>query len=91
MNRLRLLAGKALVRLGVPQEIATRTPKLTMLGTGQLLIENHKGLIEYSSETVRVKTHSGSLEVSGSDLLLDIMDSYSVSVSGRIFHITTAK
>lgn len=91
MNRLRLFIGKVSEKLGVPEDIATNTPKVTMLGVNKLTVENHKGLVEYSDNTVRIKTSFGVICIDGSDLLLDVMDSDSVAVSGKIYHIMTAK
>lgn len=91
VNRLRLFVGKISAKLGIPEEIATNTPKVTMLGVNKLTVENHKGLVEYSADTVRIKTSFGIICIDGSDLLLDVMDSCSVAVSGKIYHIMTAK
>lgn len=91
VNKLRLFVGKISAKLGVPEDIATNTPKITMLGVNRLTVENHKGLVEYSDNTVRIKTSFGTVCIDGSDLLLDVMDSGSVAVSGKIYHIMTAK
>lgn len=91
MNKLRLFIGKITAKLGVPEEIASDTPRITMLGLNSLTVENHKGLIEYSHDTVRIKTSFGIICIDGSDLLLDVMSSGAVAVSGKIYHIMTAK
>ncbi len=83
--------GKVSAKLGIPDEVATDVPKITMLGINKLMIENHKGLIEYSQDMVRVKTAFGIVCIDGSELLLDVMDSGSLAVSGKIYHIMTAK
>lgn len=91
MNSLRLFMGRVSAKLGVPEEIATDVPKITMLGINKLMIENHNGLIEYSTDTIRVKTSFGIICIDGRELLLDVMDSGSIAVSGKIYHIMTAK
>jgi len=42
--------------LELPRDIVLDLPKITLLGNLQLYIENHKGIIEYSTSLVRVNT-----------------------------------
>ena len=87
MKGLRIYAGKVSEKLGIAPEIASGIPKITMLGDNELLIENHKGIIEYSPNNIRIGIESGVLCVEGANLYLNVMDRDSVSISGRIFHI----
>ena len=87
MKRLRFYAGKVSEKLGIAPEIASGVPKVTMLGDNELLIENHKGIIEYSPNNIRIGTESGVLCVEGADLFLNVMDHDRVVISGRIHHI----
>ncbi|MBP3347768.1 MAG: sporulation protein [Clostridia bacterium] len=91
MNRLRRWVGKASEKMGVPPQIASLEPRITMLGINELVIENHKGLIEYSPEVVRIKTSLGVIAVDGSGMLLDLMNSDTVAISGKIYHVMTIK
>ena len=87
MKRLRFYAGKVSERLGIAPEIASDIPKVTMRGDNELLIENHKGLIEYSPNNIRIGIQSGVLCIEGADLFLNVMDHDMVVISGRIHHI----
>lgn len=90
MKRLRFYAGKVSEKLGILPEIASGVPKVTMLGANELLIENHKGIIEYSPNNIRISTELGVLCIEGLDLFLNIMNADMVSISGsRICHIMT--
>lgn len=91
MNRLRLLLGKVTKKMGVPDEVSVGTSRITLTGNYRLILENHKGLIEYSTETVRIKTLDGTVRIEGNELLLDVMDSSTVAISGNVYCIFTAK
>lgn len=56
--------------LELPRDIMLDLPKITLVGNLQLYIENHRGIIEYSTETVRINTKAGILVVTGTDLTI---------------------
>lgn len=87
MKRWRLFAGRLSERLGIAPEMVSEIPKVTMLGTNELLIENHKGIIEYSENRIRISIASGVLHVEGTALFLDVMDHDKVLISGTIHNI----
>ena len=41
---------------GLPGEVLLDLPRLVMLGNNRMVVENHRGLLEYTEETVRIKT-----------------------------------
>ena len=59
-------------------------PKITLVGNLQLYIENHKGIIEYSTGLIRINTKSGILVVTGSDLSIRTIVIEEIIVVGRI-------
>ena len=42
--------------LEIPEELSSNQPKVTILGFEQLLIENHKGILEYQDYFIRLNT-----------------------------------
>lgn len=56
--------------LELPQDLVLDLPKITMIGNLQIYIENHKGILEYSTTRVRIFTKCGVLRIIGKDLLL---------------------
>jgi len=70
--------------LELPKEIALNMPKLTMLGSEDLVIENHKGIIEYSDEKVRINTASGTIKISGINLTIKEITAEDIMVKGNI-------
>ena len=74
-------------RLDIPQDIILDLPRLTMLGNKQLLIENHKGIIEYTASLVRIKLSQGVIFVHGDSLLLGNLQAEQILVEGSIREI----
>jgi len=56
--------------LEIPEDIFLNMPKITFIGSIQVYIENHRGVIEYTSEKLRVAVTSGEIEILGEDLML---------------------
>ena len=54
--------------LDLPKEITQNLSHLSVVGEKELFIENYKGILEYTPEIVRVKTHGRALTVTGRDL-----------------------
>ncbi len=70
--------------LDIPQDIVLDLPRITMLGNKQVLIENHKGIIEYTSLLVRIKLSQGELLIHGTKLLLGNLQAEQILVEGII-------
>ncbi len=70
--------------LELPRDIVLDLPKITLVGNLQLYIENHKGIIEYSTGLIRINTKSGILVVTGSDLSIRTIVIEEIIVAGRI-------
>jgi sporulation protein YqfC len=70
--------------LDLPKEVVLNIPKLTLLGDGELVIENYKGVIEYDTERVRVNTGSGVIKITGERLMIKEITSEDIMVNGKI-------
>ena len=70
--------------LELPKEIVLNLPKITMLGNGDLIVENYKGIIEYSEEKIRINTLSGTVRISGAGLIIKEITSEDMMVKGEI-------
>ena len=82
-TRLQRLAGL----LEIPQDIVLDLPRITMLGNKQLLVENHKGIIEYTGVLVRIKLSQGELVITGSDLVIGNFQAEQLLVEGTLTDI----
>lgn len=70
--------------LEMPSDVLLDLPKLTMIGQKELLLENHRGIIEYSQEKIRVNSTAGQITIKGSDLVLKNLKSDQMLVEGKI-------
>lgn len=70
--------------LELPDDIILDLPRMTMLGNKQLLVENHKGIIEYSTALVRIKLSQGTLIIHGEQLSLGNLQQEQILVEGII-------
>lgn len=70
--------------LDIPRDLMMDLPKVVIVGDVQVFIENHRGILVYKSELIRVNTTLGELEVTGADLTLKNILPDEITVEGRI-------
>lgn len=73
--------------LELPKDIVMDLPKITMLGNLQVYIENHKGILEYSKELVRIKCKNGSIKVEGFGMIIKTIVTEEIMIIGEIHKI----
>ncbi|GKU79716.1 sporulation protein YqfC [Paenibacillus sp. L3-i20] len=73
--------------LDMPQDVVFDLPRLTMIGDRQLYIENHRGVVHFSSECLRLALSKGQLEVNGSSLVIRTIWTEEVFIEGVITSI----
>lgn len=70
--------------LELPREIVLNLPRLTVIGNRQCCLENHRGVIEYTAETVRLSINGGEMIVRGKELVIRYMAEDEVAMEGEI-------
>jgi sporulation protein YqfC len=70
--------------LELPREIVLNLPRVTMVGNLQCYVENHRGVIEYTTEKVRVAVNGGEVKISGCNLTIRYLASEEMAVDGTI-------
>ncbi|MFC4778521.1 sporulation protein YqfC [Paenibacillus sp. GCM10023252] len=73
--------------LDLPQDVVYDLPRITLIGNRQLYIENHRGVIHFSSDRLRLALSKGELEVSGRELVIRTIWTEEVFIEGFIKHI----
>ncbi|TBL67607.1 sporulation protein YqfC [Paenibacillus thalictri] len=73
--------------LDLPQDVVTDLPRITMVGNVQLYIENHRGVIHFSNEQLKLGLTKGQLEVIGQNLTIRAILSEEVFIEGVIREI----
>lgn len=70
--------------LGLPKEVISKVPKLTITGFEEIFIENFRGILEYEDFFARIKTEIGIININGFNLKLNQMTEEDILVTGRI-------
>lgn len=70
--------------LELPKDVVMDLPRITLLGDMQLYVENHRGIIEYTKERIRISTGLGELLINGSSLVLRNIFPDEIAVDGKI-------
>ena len=88
MDNKRELLSKAMADfLEIPADIVLDLPKLTITGRNQLYLENHKGIIEYSTSRLRINLSRGYLEINGEKLEIQALMPDEMKVTGEVHSV----
>lgn len=88
MEKRREIINRALADfLEIPRDLVLDIPKLTLIGRNELYLENHRGIIEYSLERMRINLSRGFLEIEGQELEIKALLPEEVNISGDIHTI----
>ncbi|MBQ8526806.1 MAG: YabP/YqfC family sporulation protein [Clostridia bacterium] len=70
----------------VPEAVST-VSKVTVISDFSVLIENHNGVTEYTTEEIRVRLKKKQLEVSGAGLTIEYLTGDGLSIKGKIHSV----
>ena len=73
--------------LDMPQDVVYDLPRLTMIGDRQQYIENHRGVVHFSTERLRLALHNGEIDVFGTELVIRQIWTEEVFIEGHIASI----
>lgn len=68
--------------LEIPAEVYGKEQKLTVVGFNKILVENYKGILEYSENYIKLSTYMGAINISGFNLELKQMTEDDIMISG---------
>ena len=68
----------------LPQEIILNAPSISLIGNLKLQVENHRGIIEYKTELIRIRIKRGQLIITGRELAIERLTEEEVTVTGEI-------
>ncbi|GFN34703.1 sporulation protein YqfC [Tepidimicrobium xylanilyticum] len=83
-NRIENLKYNISEALEFPKDVVMDLPKITVIGNIQVNISNHKGIVEYTQETLRVNSSIGLIRITGTDMELKTILSEEIIVKGNI-------
>ena len=81
------MAQKILTRLDIPAEAATGAPRVTISGGTRVLVEGHRGLLEYADGRVAAAGLNCRILIKGEALQIVAMDRRELVVAGRLWAV----
>ncbi len=73
--------------LELPKDIVMDLPKVVLIGNIQLNISNHKGIIEYTQNIIRINSSIGIFKIEGENLELKTILLEEIVIIGNIERI----
>lgn len=73
--------------LELPKDVVLDLPKATVFGSVQAVLENHKGILEYTPESIRVRTSIGEIFITGQRLKIGSILPDELVIDGQIHSI----
>ncbi len=71
-------------RLELPKDIVLDLPRLVILGDLQVVIENHRGIMEYTPERIIIAVNKGRLRIEGEELTIGSIQEEQITVTGSL-------
>ncbi len=82
---------KVAERLDVAKEVVLDVPKIVLLGNREAVIENYKGITEYTTERIVLEANPSPLRILGEHLEIKSVTGEMLFVEGKIHDIGFAK
>lgn len=73
--------------LDLPEEVVLNLPKITVIAGIQVIIENHRGILEYKPTCLRIRVRNGEIRLEGKSLSIGHINDTEVVVDGTITSI----
>lgn len=70
--------------LELPREIVMNLTVIKITGTSEVTVENHKGIIEYTNDSLRLSTAAGIIHIRGSNFCIKEISQESINITGDI-------
>ncbi len=70
--------------LELPRDIMYGAVIITAMGRNQVLVENYKGIIEYTREKIRLQTKNCQVTVQGKQLVVEYYTNEEMKITGFI-------
>ncbi len=78
---------RVMTRLDIPAEAAAAVPRITISGGSRVLVEGHRGLLEYAADRIAAAGPGCRILIKGERLCLVAMDRRELVVSGKLWAV----
>ncbi|GAB6138337.1 sporulation protein YqfC [Halanaerobaculum tunisiense] len=88
MRRQDKLKAKLAELFDLPRDVVLNLPRISLIGNLKLQVENHRGIIKYTPELIKIRAYRGSLLITGKELIIDQLREEEIIVMGKISDIS---
>jgi sporulation protein YqfC len=70
--------------IDLPPDVMLDIPRMTMVGNIRLYIENHRGIVHFSEDRLKLALSDGFLELNGKELIVRAISAEEILIEGLI-------
>jgi sporulation protein YqfC len=70
-------------KLDLPRDVMLNIPKITITGSNEITIENHRGVILFEENEIKVNSNVGLITINGSGFEIIFMGGSTLTLSGK--------
>ncbi|MDB5052265.1 MAG: sporulation protein YqfC [Bacilli bacterium] len=70
--------------IDLPPDVMLDIPRMTMVGNIRLYIENHRGIVHFSEDRLKLALSNGFLELNGKELVVRAISAEEILIEGLI-------
>jgi sporulation protein YqfC len=68
----------------LPDDVLMDTPVVKIVSNNEVLIENHKGIFEYTNSFLKINSSIGFIRITGKSLYIKEIDKDAILICGKI-------
>ena len=73
--------------LEMPKDVISNCAKITTYNDNQVIVENYRGILEYTNEKIRIKTPGKILCLSGNGLFINAITENDILIEGKFSNV----
>lgn len=73
--------------LEMPKDLISNCSKITSYNDNQVIVENYKGILEYTDEKIRIKTPGKILCLNGEKLFINAITENDILIEGKFHNV----
>jgi len=81
-DKLARVKEKVIYGLDLPVDVALSLPKITIIARKEITIENHKGIIKFSTDELVINTSIGTLTILGENFEIIFVGGTTITLNG---------
>jgi len=82
-EKLQRIKESMITKLDLPREMILDLPKVTIISNSEISIENHKGVIFFGENEIRIRTSMGIVNVLGANFEIIFVGGSTIALTGK--------